>query len=81
MDLKKTKWIEEKRKNWPEGSLERHLLLNYPGCKTLVEAVQKRRIEKQEQTATQAMVQGGASEVSGRVSDPGIIPDDESFSW
>lgn len=41
MDFKKTKWIETKRENWPSGSLERHLLLNYPGCKTLKEAVEK----------------------------------------
>lgn len=33
-----TGWIKHKRKNWPEGSLERHLKLNYPGCKTLTEA-------------------------------------------
>lgn len=36
-----TDWIKHKREHWPEGSLERHLALNYPGCKTLVEAFHK----------------------------------------
>lgn len=32
-----TEWIHNKRKNWPEGSLERQLKLR--GAKTLAEAV------------------------------------------
>lgn len=41
MDFKKTKWIEEKRRDWPEGSLKRFLMLNYPECKTAREALAK----------------------------------------
>lgn len=36
-----TEWMKFKKMSWPEGSLERHLALNYPGCKTLREAVQE----------------------------------------
>lgn len=34
-----TEWIHNKRKGWPEGSLERHLMLR--GAKSLVEAVKQ----------------------------------------
>lgn len=34
-----TEWIKHKQKSWPEGSLERHLKLNFPGCKNLKEAL------------------------------------------
>ncbi len=36
-----TEWIGFKRKNWPEGSKERVLVRDYPGCKTIWEAVRK----------------------------------------
>lgn len=48
MDFKKTKWIEEKRRDWPQGSLERRLLLDYPGCKTLKEAFEQAVKDRQE---------------------------------
>lgn len=55
MDFKKTKWIEQKRKDWPEGSLERHLKLNHSGCKSAFEASQKIRNQNKNQTAAQPM--------------------------
>lgn len=36
-----TEWIKHMRLGWPEGSLERQLILNYPGCKSLQEAVKQ----------------------------------------
>lgn len=56
MDFKKTKWIEEKRKNWPDRSLEKSLVRDYPGCKSAFEAVQKvlgTKPPQQDQTALQ----------------------------
>lgn len=46
MDIKKKSWIEEKRKNWPDRSLEKALAIDYPGCKTAFEAVKKVLSEK-----------------------------------
>lgn len=34
-------WRKHQKEHWPEGSLERSLLRNYPGCKTAVEALNK----------------------------------------
>lgn len=55
MDFKKNKWIEEKRKSWPEGSLERTLALS--GSKSLFDAVLKKKDvnAKPVVTATQSM--------------------------
>lgn len=41
MDFKKKSWIEENRRNWPDRSLEKSLVRDYPGCKSAFEAVQK----------------------------------------
>jgi hypothetical protein len=55
VEFKKTAWIEQKRKDWPEGSLERHLKLNHSGCKSAFEASQKVRNQKKNETAAQPM--------------------------
>lgn len=34
-----TDWIKHKREHWPTGSLEKMLLRDFPGCKTLKEAL------------------------------------------
>lgn len=39
-----TDWIKYKRKNWPERSKERALLTNYPGCKTIAEALEVEKL-------------------------------------
>ena len=46
-------WTRLEKRNWPDGSLERHLKLNHPGCKSAVEAV-KRVISSKNDTASQA---------------------------
>lgn len=58
-------WPKYEKRNWPEGSLERHLAVNYPGCKTLKEAMEVKRLRNQiskadvnpkpDDTAAQAM--------------------------
>lgn len=40
-------WPKYEKLNWPEGSLERHLAANYPGCKTLKEALEVKRLRNQ----------------------------------
>ena len=40
-DFDRAEWLENKKKNWPEGSLKRFLMLNYPECRTASEALKK----------------------------------------
>lgn len=50
MDIKKKSWIEEKRKNWPDRSLEKTLAMDYPGCKSALDAVKKVLSDKEPKT-------------------------------
>lgn len=43
-----TDWIKHKREHWPEGSLEKTLLRDFPGCKTLKEALAQAIKDRQE---------------------------------
>ena len=76
MDFKKTKWIEEKRKDWPEGSLERQLKLNYPGCSSAFEASQKVRNLPKNETAAQATKPNQDDEMKRILKDVEIITKD-----
>lgn len=57
-----TEWIHKKRERWPGGSLERHLALNYPGCKTAVDALKeilklKAKIKDADKLASSSVVE------------------------
>lgn len=76
MDFKKTKWIEAKRRDWPEGSLERQLKLNYPGCSSAFEASQKVRNLPKNETAAQAMKPNQDNEIKQIIKDLEILTKD-----
>lgn len=55
-------WIKKKRLNWPEGSKERVLIRDYPGCKTAVEALEVKRLKNR---IEEANTTGGISGEAG----------------
>lgn len=62
-------WIQRKKENWPSGSLERFLVLNFPGCKNVVDAFKqavKDRTELKELKKQLAEATGGPDEASNK---------------
>lgn len=51
-------WPKYEKRNWPTGSLERQLRLNYPGCKNLNEAIQVQRLRDQIKAADKGALSG-----------------------
>jgi hypothetical protein len=47
-------WRKHQKASWPTGSLERTLIRDYPGCKSLLEALKQRITPKQDVTPTES---------------------------
>lgn len=67
------------KKYWPEGSLERCLKLNYPGCKSPLDALAKTLSLKHSHTASQSMEEPLNLEIDTYAAMIKILKDLESF--
>lgn len=47
-EFDRKKWVDAKKRNWPEGSLRRYIMLNFPGCRDLKEVLEMAIKEKRE---------------------------------
>lgn len=52
--MKNYDWRQQQRKSWPDGSLEKALSLNYPGSRSVLEALEKAKAQKPDVSAAQA---------------------------
>ncbi len=54
-----TEWMKYKKMNWPKEALRRTLLLHFPGCKSVKEALAQAIKDKAELTELKKQLSGG----------------------